>query len=218
MMELVDALMKVLEQPRVVENLKVQFWEHLVLSFGAVGAAVLVAVPLGILLTRYPRFAEPVMTVVGLLQTLPSVALLAFMIPLLGIGWKPALVALFLYALLPILRNTYTGIRNVDPGALEAGRGMGMTSMQLLLMVELPLAFRVIMSGIRVSTVLIIGWATLAAFVGAGGFGNTIMTGFAMVSTGHILAGGIPVTILALLADFVLGRLEHAVTPRGLRV
>lgn len=191
---------------------------HIWLSGAAVLLAVLVAVPAGILLTRHQKLAEPVMTAVGLLQTIPSVALLAFMIPFLGIGTAPALTALFLYALLPILRNTYIGIKEVSPAALEAGRGMGMTSRQLLFMVELPLAFRVIMSGIRVSTVLIIGWATLAAFVGGGGLGDTIMTGFSMVSTKHILLGGIPVTLLALLADFGLGRVEKLVTPRGIRV
>lgn len=211
-------IIKVLQDPRVIASLQTQLVEHLMLSFVAVGLAVAVAVPLGVLLTRAKRFAEPILTTVGLFQTLPSIALLAFMIVPLGIGKPPAIAALFLYALLPILRNTYTGIRGVSPAALEAGRGMGMTSFQLLLMVELPLAFRVIMSGVRVSTVLIIGWATLAAFVGGGGLGITILTGFALVSTGHILAGGVPVTLLALLADYLLGRVEWMATPRGMRV
>lgn len=211
-------LVQLLSQPRVQQDLITQLLRHLILSGGSILLAVLFAVPLGVLLTRAPRVAEPVMTVVGLLQTIPSVALLAFMIPLFGIGWPPALAALFLYALLPILRNTYTGITGVDRAMLEAGRGMGMTNGQLLLRVELPLALRVIMSGIRVSTVLIIGWATLAAFVGGGGLGQVIMTGFAMISPAHILAGGIPVTVLALLADWGLGRLEFRLTPRGLRV
>ena len=210
--------MRVLGNASFQQKLLQQTLIHITLSGAAVLLALLVAVPAGIILTRRQQLAEPVMTAVGLLQTIPSVALLAFMIPLVGIGTTPALLALFLYALLPILRNTYIGIRDVDPAAKEAGRGMGMTSWQMLRMVELPLAFRVIMSGIRVSTVLIIGWATLAAFVGGGGLGDTIMTGFAMVSTGHILAGGIPVTVMALLADFVLGRLEKVVTPRGIRV
>lgn len=208
----------VLTDPKFQQELLQQTLWHMALSGMAVVLAVAVAVPAGIFLTRRQKLAEPAMTAVGLLQTIPSVALLAFMIPLMGIGTPPALAALFLYALLPILRNTYIGIKEVSPAALEAGRGMGMTSRQLLWMVELPLAFRVIMGGVRVSTVLIIGWATLAAFVGGGGLGDTIMTGFAMVSTGHILAGGIPVTVLALLADFGLGRLEQAVTPRGIRV
>ncbi len=214
---MIGELLKVLADPRVVEQLKVQFWEHLLLSVGAVALATAVAVPLGIVLTRRQRIAEPIMVAVGLLQTLPSVALLAFMIPLFGIGWRPAVAALFLYALLPILRNTYTGLRGVDASLMEAGKGMGMTSWQLLFMVELPLSLRVIMNGIRISTVLIIGWATLAGFVGGGGFGNTILTGFNVLSTGHILAGGIPVTLMALFADFFLGRLERALIPRGLR-
>jgi osmoprotectant transport system permease protein len=212
------ALLKLLSNPKFQQDLLEQTLVHLGLSGAAVLLAIVVAVPAGIFLTRRQRMAEPVMTVIGLLQTVPSVALLAFMIPFLGIGTPPALAALFLYALLPILRNTYIGIREVSPAALEAGRGMGMTSGQLLWMVELPLAFRVIMGGVRVSTVLIIGWATLAAFVGGGGLGDTIMTGFAMVSPGYILAGGIPVTLIALLADFALGRVERAVTPRGIRV
>jgi osmoprotectant transport system permease protein len=214
----VAELFSLLAQRSIQHELLVQSVRHLTLAGAAVLLAILVAVPLGVLLARAPRIAQPVMTVVGLLQTIPSVALLAFMIPLLGIGWQPALAALFLYALLPILRNTFTGINGVDRALLEAGRGMGMTTRQLLYRVELPLAFRIIMSGIRVSTVLIIGWATLAAFVGGGGLGELILTGFAMISPAHILAGGIPVTLLALLADWGLGRLERRMTPRGLRV
>jgi len=215
---MMNEIITTLSNPRIQQQILEQAKEHLMISFSAVLLAILIAVPLGIFLTRCERLANPVMTVVGLLQTIPSIALLAFMIPLLGIGWRPALAALFLYALLPILRNTYAGIRSVDRGVLEAGRGMGMTPLQLLFLVELPMSFRVIMNGIRVSTVSIIGWATLAAFVGAGGLGDTILSGFALVSTGLILAGGIPVTLMALLADFLLGRLEKAVTPRGLAI
>lgn len=192
--------------------------EHLRLSLSAVLLAVLVAVPAGILLSRIRRLADPVMVALGLFQTLPAIALLAFMIPLMGIGTKPALTALFLYALLPILSNTYKGLTGVDPAVKEAARGMGMTPLQMLLSVELPLAFRVIMSGVRTSTVLIIGWATLGAYVGAGGLGEPIVSGFATVSPRMILAGGVPVTLMALLADFLLGRLERRVTPRGLQV
>jgi osmoprotectant transport system permease protein len=214
---MITELFVVLRDPAMQRTLLVQTGQHLMLSLAAVALAVLVAVPLGVFLTRQRNIAGPVMSAVGLLQTLPSIALLAFMIPLLGIGRAPALAALFLYALLPILRSTYIGITEVPAAMIEAGRGMGMTSSQLLFMVELPTAFRVIMNGIRVSTVLIIGWATLAAFVGGGGLGDTILTGFAMVSTGLILAGGIPVTLMALLADFLLGRLERAVTPRSIQ-
>ncbi|MDB4894431.1 MAG: glycine betaine/carnitine/choline transporter permease protein [Firmicutes bacterium] len=214
---MIRQVLAVFLDPRMQRTLLLQAAEHISLSLSAVVLAVLVAVPLGVWLTRREQLAEPVMATFGLLQTIPSVALLAFMIPLLGIGREPALAALFLYALMPILRSTYTGIKQVDDAILEAGRGMGMTSRQLLFLVEMPIALRVILSGIRVSTVLIIGWATLAAFVGGGGLGNTIMSGFAMVSPGQILAGGIPVTLLALLADYLLGRLERVVTPRSLR-
>jgi len=192
--------------------------QHLTLSLSAVLLATLVAVPGGILLSRNRRAADPIIAVVGMFQTLPAIALLAFMIPLMGIGSRPALAALFLYALLPILSNTYKGLVSVDPAAKEAARGMGMTAFQMLLFVELPLAFRVIMSGIRTSTVLIIGWATLGAYVGAGGLGEPIISGFAMVSPRLILAGGVPVTLMALLADFLLGYLDRKVTPRGLQV
>jgi osmoprotectant transport system permease protein len=192
-----NEILQVLKDPQTQAMLRTQVVQHLVLSLTSVLLATLVAVPAGIWLTRHERLASPVLTVVSLVQTLPSIALLAFMIPFMGIGSAPAISALFLYALLPILRNTYTGIQGVDPAARESARGMGMTERQMLFMVELPLAFRVIMSGIRVSTVMIIGWATLAAFVGA---------------------GGVPVTLMALLADYGLGRLERAATPAGLRV
>jgi osmoprotectant transport system permease protein len=213
-----NEILQVLKDPQTQAMLLTQSVQHLVLALTSVLLAILVAVPAGIWLSRHERLAGPMMTVVSLIQTLPSIALLAFMIPFMGIGSAPAITALFLYALLPILRNTYTGIQGVDPAARESARGMGMTERQMLFMVELPLAFRVIMSGIRVSTVMIIGWATLAAFVGAGGLGDLIMMGFSMVSTGHIIAGGVPVTVMALLADYGLGRLEQAATPAGLRV
>lgn len=213
-----EQILKVLGDPKIHRAIWVQLGQHIVLSAVAVGAAVLVAFPMGILLTRSRRVAEPVMSAVGVFQTIPSLVLLALMIPLLGIGFLPAVTALFLYALLPILRNTYTGIMNVDISLVEAGRGMGMTPLQLLLQVEIPLASRVIMSGIRVSTVLIIGWATLAAYIGAGGLGDLIVTGFSTVSSGHVVAGGVPVTLLAVLVDVMLGRMERAVTPLGVRL
>lgn len=213
-----ESIRRVFSDPRTLDAMYTQLGQHVYLSAVAALAAVIVAVPLGIYLTRAPRISEPIMNVVGVFQTLPSIALLALMIPALGIGATPALAALFLYGLLPILRNTYIGIRGVEPALIEAAYGMGMTPLQVLSRVQLPLALRVIMSGIRVSTVLIIGWATLAAYVGAGGLGDLILTGFATVSSGHIIAGGIPVTILAILTDTVLGRLEWSLTPRGIRV
>lgn len=193
--------------------------EHLVLVFVPVGLAALVTIPLGILATRYKWIEVPVMNLANIFQTIPSLALLALMIPLgLGIGQKPALVALFLYSLLPILRNTYIGIRSVDDSVIQAARGMGMTYFQRLYMVELPIAIPVIMGGIRTATVIIIGTATLAAMIGGGGLGDFIVTGLGMVRNELILLGAVPAAILALLAEFVLGRLENILTPRGLRI
>lgn len=193
--------------------------EHLLLVFVPVGFATLVTVPLGILATRYRIVEVPVMAVANILQTIPSLALLALMIPLgFGIGQRPAMIALFLYALLPILRNTFIGIRSVDEGIKEAATGMGMTYMQRLYMVELPIAVNVIIGGIRTSTVIIIGTATLAAMIGGGGLGDFIITGLGMVRDELILLGAIPAALLALLADFVMGKVEFFVTPRGLRI
>jgi osmoprotectant transport system permease protein len=193
--------------------------EHLVLVFIPVGLAALVTIPLGILATRFKWIEVPVMGLAYLFQTIPSLALLALMIPLgLGIGRKPALVALFLYSLLPILRNTYIGIRSVDDSVIQAARGMGMTYFQRLYMVELPIAIPVIMGGIRTATVIIIGTATLAAMIGGGGLGDFIVTGLGMVRDELILLGAVPAALLALAAEFILSRLEHILTPRGLRL
>ena len=192
--------------------------EHLWLTAIAVALAMLVAVPLGIALTRNESLATPVLGAVGVIQTIPSLALLAFMIPFpgLGLGARSAIAALFLYALLPIVRNTYTGIREVDGDLIEAGRGMGLTDRQILLKVELPLATRTIMAGLRTATVISIGIATLAAFIGAGGLGDPIVTGLQLNDSFLILSGAIPAAILALVVDFGLGRLERVLIPRGL--
>ncbi|MEW9670157.1 ABC transporter permease [Ammoniphilus sp. 3BR4] len=191
--------------------------QHVQLSLVALLIAILISVPLGILLTRYQKLATPVIGFASLCQTIPSLALLGFMIPIMGIGWTPAIVALTIYGLLPILRNTYTGIMNVEKSMKEAGVGMGMTSAQVLLKVELPLALNVIMAGIRTATVMIIGVATLASLIGAGGLGDLIFRGIAMVSPELILAGAVPAALLALIFDFLLERSERAVTPRGLK-
>ncbi len=193
--------------------------EHLYLVFVPVGFATLVTIPLGILASRYQLVEIPVMAIANVLQTIPSLALLAIMIPLgFGIGQRPAIIALFLYSLLPILRNTYIGIRAVDDGIKEAATGMGMTYFQRLYMVELPIAIPVIIGGIRTSTVIIIGTATLAALIGGGGLGDFIITGLGMVRDELILLGAIPAAVLALVADFVLGKVEYLVTPRGIRI
>lgn len=182
---------------------------HSGLTFISVCIAILISVPLGIYITRHQNLSKPVLGMAGILQTIPSMALLGFMIPLLGIGVKPAIVALFLYAILPIIRNTYTGIREVDPTIKEAAMAMGMTSGQILRKVELPLAFPVILAGIRTSTVINVGVATLAAYIGSGGLGEFIFGGIALNNSIMILAGAIPAALLALLFDFLLSLLEH---------
>ena len=179
--------------------------------------SVLISVPLGIILTRHRKFADPIIGITSVFQTIPSLALLGFMIPFLGIGSTPAIVALTIYGLLPILRNTYIGILGVDKGAVEAGKGMGMTSFQMLYMVEIPLALSFIMAGIRTSTVLIIGVTTLASLVGAGGFGDLIFRGISSVNSSLILAGAIPAAVMAVLFDTILKYVERYVTPRGLK-
>lgn len=191
--------------------------EHMELSIVAVLLAIIISVPIGILLTRHQKLAAPVIGVASVFQTIPSLALLGFMIPLLGIGWTPAIVALTIYGLLPILRNTYTGILNVDKAMKEAGVGMGMTSLQVLVKVELPLALSIIMAGVRTATVLIIGVATLASLIGAGGLGDLIFRGIAMSNTDLILAGAVPAAVLALIFDKLLELLEKMVTPKGLK-
>src|SRR5690606_23395873 len=168
---------------------------HLLLVSIALGAAIAVAVPLGVLLERTPRAAETAVRSVGLLQVVPSIALLAFMIPLFGIGVVPALVALFLYTLYPIVRNTYTGVRDADPEAVAAAEALGMTPAQRLRHVRLPLATPTIMAGIRTAAVIAVGTATLAAFIGAGGLGDPIVAGLALSDARMILSGAIPAAL-----------------------
>jgi osmoprotectant transport system permease protein len=186
--------------------------EHIGLVVVAMLLAVALGVPLGIIITRQAGLRRWVLGVANVFQTVPSLALFGFLIPvplLGGIGSRTAVVALVLYALLPIVRNTYTGIVGVDPAVVEAARGMGMTDRQLLWHVELPLALGVILAGIRVATVISVGIATIAAAIGAGGLGTYIFRGLAMVNNQVILAGAVPAALLALLADFSLGRVEH---------
>lgn len=191
--------------------------EHLTLVGLSLGLAILVGLPLGIFITRYQRFAQPVLSLSGIIQTIPSIALLAFFIavPGLGLGLRSAVVALFLYALLPIVRNTYTGIQEVDPKLLEAARGIGLTERELLTIVELPLAVRTIMAGVRTSAVINIGVATLAAFIGAGGLGEPIVTGLQLNDPYLILSGAVPAALLAVVVDKALGLLEGGLTPGG---
>lgn len=190
--------------------------QHILLVAASIGIATAIAVPLGIALTRHAGGRRIVLGVAGVLQTIPSLALFGLLIPVPfigGIGVRTALVALTVYALLPILRNTVTGIAGVDPALREAGRGMGMTDRQLLLRVELPLATSVILAGIRVATVIGIGVTTIAAAIGAGGLGVFIFRGVAMVDNRTILAGALPAALLAIAADAALGALERRLRP-----
>jgi osmoprotectant transport system permease protein len=191
--------------------------EHLWLVGASITLAVLIGIPLGILITRWPVLSKPVLGGANIIQTVPSLALFGFLLPAPWIGARAdriAILALMLYALLPLIRNTYTGIRGVDPAVVEAGRGMGMTDRQLLWQVELPLALSVIIAGVRVATVLSIGLATIAAAIGAGGLGEFIFRGLAMVNNQVILAGAIPAAALAILADTSLGWLQKRLSPR----
>lgn len=174
--------------------------------------AAAIGVPLGIVLTRKPRFARPVLAIAGIVQTIPSLALFGFLLPLPligGIGARTAIVALLVYAMLPVLRNTYAGILSVDPSISEAATGLGMTQRQRLWWVELPLALPVVLAGVRIATVVSIGLATIAAAIGAGGLGVLIYRGIAIVDNRQILAGAVPAALLALAADGLLGLLER---------
>jgi osmoprotectant transport system permease protein len=189
--------------------------EHLFLVAIAITIATTVGIPLGILITRQPQLSSPILGIANILQTVPSLALFGFLIsvPIIGgIGATPAIFALTLYALLPIIRNTYTGIIGVDPAIREAGRGMGMTDWQLLSQVEIPLAMGVILAGVRVSTAISVGTATIAAAIGAGGLGALIFQGISMVNNQLILAGAVPAAAIALIADGAIGWLEHQLT------
>ena len=191
--------------------------EHLALVAVAMALAVLIGVPLGIALTRRAALRRWILGAANVIQTVPSLALFGFLIPvplLGGIGSRTAIVALTLYALLPIIRNTYVGISGVDRAVVEAARGMGMTGGQMLWQVEIPLSLGVVLAGIRVATVISVGVATIAAAIGAGGLGNYIFRGVAMVNNQVILAGAIPAAVLAILADLSLGWAERRLTAR----
>ena len=188
-------------------------WEHIYMSLISLGLGVIVAVPLGIFLSQVPKVANVVISIVSVLQTIPTLALLALMIPFLGVGKVPAIFALFIYSLLPILRNTYLGMSNVNPDLLDAAKGMGLKRMQIIRQVQLPLAVPVIMAGIRLSTVYVIAWTTLASYIGGGGLGDMIFNGLNLFRPDLILGGTILVTILAVIVDLVMARIEEWVTP-----
>jgi osmoprotectant transport system permease protein len=193
-------------------DIAAQTVEHVFLVAVSIAIAVAIGIPLGILLTRRPSLASPVIGFANVTQTIPSLALFGFLIPIPligGIGNTTAIVALVLYALLPLLRNTYAGIQSVEPSVVEAGRGMGMTDLERLRIIEIPLSLPTILAGVRIATVNAIGLATIAAAVGAGGLGNSILRGLSMVDSRLILAGAVPAAALALVADGLLGWFER---------
>ncbi len=191
--------------------------EHLSLAGLALGLGILAAVPMALLLERHRSVAEPVIRGIGLTQTIPSIALLAFMIPVFGIGALPAVIALWLYSLFPIVRNTYSGLRDAAPRAVESAHALGMTQWQILYWVRLPLAAPVIMAGVRTAAVITVGTTTLAAFIGAGGLGVPIVAGLQMADATVILSGALPSAALALAIDGILGRVEAWIKPRGIQ-
>lgn len=193
---------------------------HLLMVLTAELAVILIGVPLGILVTRpgFRRFAAPVIGGANAGQSIPSLAIVAIMVPLLGMGFWPAIAALFIWGLLPILRNSYAAINNINPAIVEAARGMGMTKGQIARKIELPLALPVVMTGIRVSTVVIVGTATLAALIAAGGLGRIILAGVFSGVPLITLQGAAPTAAMAISLGFVLERIEKWMTPRGLRI
>lgn len=193
------------------------FIEHMNMTTMAVFISLLIGVPVGILITRSKVAAKIVIGIANVMQSIPCIALLAFSVPFVGIGAKPAILMVIVYALLPIIKNTYTGIIGIDPKTIEVAKGIGLTKWKRLFRIELPIAAPYIMSGIRISAVAAVGTMTIAAFAGAGGLGWFINLGLNSQNIGLVLLGAIPASLLALGIDFLLGRLEHAVTPEGLR-
>ena len=190
--------------------------QHISLAGTGVLLACAVGIPIGFLIVNHKKVSKVVVNIANIIQTIPSLALFAFAMPLFGIGSPPAIFALFLYALLPIIKNTFIGINNVDPAIIEAARGMGMSKTQIMFKVEVPMAISVIMGGIRIATVTGIGIATIAAMIGAGGLGQLIYQGLSMMDYEMIFAGALSSALLALLADFILGMLETKLTSKGI--
>ena len=188
-------------------------FEHIKLTFIAVFFAIIIGIPLGILINNYKNLSKGIIGIINLIQAVPSLALLGLFIPLLGIGVLPAIVVVILYSLLPIVKNTYTGLSAINPQTLEAAKGIGLTRFQRLFKVKLPLALPIIMAGIRISAVTAVGLMTIAAFIGAGGLGDLIFAGIQTVNYNKILAGAVPACILALAIDFIAGKIENLVTP-----
>lgn len=188
--------------------------DHLFISFISLLLGTMIAVPAGILLIKFSKLSQVVISLCTVLQTVPSLALLAIMVPLFGVGKVPAIIALLIYSLLPILRNTYLGMNDVDKNIIDASKGMGMTSIQIIIHIQFPLAFPVIMSGIRLSAVYMVAWATLASYIGAGGLGDFIFMGLNNFNYYAIIAGTVPVTLMALLFDKALSLVESHFSPK----
>lgn len=197
-------------------ELIVKTWQQIYIATISLSLGIIVAIPLSVFLLKIPRIAKIIISITSILQTIPALALLAMMIPLFGVGRLPAIIALFLYSLMPILRNTYVGLTNVDTNIIDSARGLGMTKIQLIIKVRLPLAIPVIMAGIRLAAIYIIAWATLASYIGAGGLGDFIFSGLSLYQPDLILGGTLPVIALALLTDFLLGLLEKKIIPKGM--
>ncbi|HSE77062.1 MAG TPA: ABC transporter permease [Alphaproteobacteria bacterium] len=209
---LLDAVRWIVDHPRIFLD---ALETHLLLSGAALALAIALAAPLGVALTRYPRAAFATINGAGAMRTIPSIAVLAIMLPFLGIGFKPSLVALTILAVPPILINTYVGVRQVDPDIVDSARGMGMTGLQSIFRVELPLAAPVMFAGIRTSAVQVIAGATLAAFIGGGGLGDFITAGIAIMDLPRLLVGAVPIALLAILTEFAFGGLERVMFRRG---
>ncbi len=209
-----DAIRFVQENGREILN---ALLIHIRLVGISVLIGVLVSIPLGILLTRAKKAAKYVLAGVSTIQTIPGLVMLGFAMLLFGVGSRSAIIVLSLYAILPILRNTYTGITEVDKSYIEAGRGIGMTDMQILFKVELPLAASSIIGGLKLSTIYIVSWATLAGLIGAGGLGDLIWTGLSTYETLYIWSGAIPSALLAIALGLLIGVIQRGLTPRGLR-
>ncbi|EAH4434004.1 ABC transporter permease [Listeria monocytogenes] len=191
-----------------------EFWRHFLMSAYGVIFAAIIAIPLGVYIARKKRLADWVIQIANIIQTIPALAMLAVLMLIMGLGTNTVVLSLFLYSLLPILKNTYTGIRNVDGALLESGKAMGMTKWQVLRLIEMPLALSVIMAGIRNALVIAIGVAAIGTFVGAGGLGDIIVRGTnATNGTAIILAGAIPTAVMAILADVLLGWVERTLNP-----
>lgn len=195
-------------------SLITKIFEHLFISFSAIMLGTVVAVPLGVMITKNKKLSSIFIGVASILQTIPSLALLSIMVPLIGIGKLPAIVALFIYSLLPIIRNTMIGINSVDKFLVDAGKGMGMTANEIIFKIQLPLSASVIMAGIRLSSVYVISWTAIASYIGAGGLGDFIFAGLNTFNTNMIITGTISVTAIAIFVDYALVKLEKKLIPK----